>query len=101
MCRSFQERVISVIVKKTMRAVSFYKVKNVVLAGGVAANSYLRERMTDVCNEMGINFSYPRMSYCTDNAAMIGAAAYYAYKKGIIGNLEQNAMAVDNLYNIK
>lgn len=101
MCRSFQERVISVIVKKTMRAVSFYKVKNVVLAGGVAANSYLRERMTDVCNEKGINFSYPRMSYCTDNAAMIGAAAYYAYKKGIIGNLEQNAMAVDNLYNIK
>ncbi len=101
MCRSFQERVISVIVKKTMRAVAFYKVKNVVLAGGVAANSYLRERMTDVCNEMGINFSYPRMSYCTDNAAMIGAAAYYAYKKGIIGNLEQNAMAVDNLYNIK
>lgn len=99
MCRSFQERCISVIVKKTMRAVCEYKVNNLVLAGGVAANSYLRERLTSECEKNNINFSYPRMAYCTDNAAMIGAAAYYAYQLGIIANLELNAKPVDNLYN--
>jgi len=99
MCVSFQNRVISVIVKKTIRALNEYNVNNLVLAGGVAANSYLREKLNDECLKEGINFSYPRMSYCTDNAAMIGAAAYYAYKKGIVANLELNAVAVDNLYN--
>jgi len=99
MCVSFQNRVISVIVKKTIRALNEYNVNNLVLAGGVAANSYLREKLNDECLKEGINFSYPRMKYCTDNAAMIGAAAYYAYKKGIVANLELNAVAVDNLYN--
>ena len=99
MCNSFQERSLSVIVKKTMRAVSEYKVKNLILAGGVAANSYLREKLANECEKEGINFSYPRMSYCTDNAAMIGAAAYYAYKKGIVADLCLNAVAVDSLYN--
>ena len=99
MCNSFQERVVSVLVKKTMRAVSLYNVKNLVLAGGVAANSYLRERLEKECNKNKINFGYPRISYCTDNAAMIGAAAYYAYQKGRLGDLTLNAIAVDTLYN--
>ncbi len=99
MCKSFQDRCVDVLVKKTLRAVSEYNVKTLVLAGGVAANSYLRECLLKECSLRGIDLSYPRMAYCTDNAAMIGAAAYYAYKKGIIGNLEQNAMAVDTLYN--
>lgn len=98
-CTSFQNRSIGVIVKKTMRALKEYDVKNLVLAGGVAANSYLREKLTEECNKENINFSYPKIKYCTDNGAMIGAAAYYAYKKGIIANLELNAVAVDNLYN--
>ena len=101
MCNSFQERVVSVIVKKTMRAVSEYGVNNLVLAGGVAANSYLREKLSSECDKFGINFSYPRIKYCTDNAAMIGAAAYYAYIKGIEADLTLNAVAVDNLYNEK
>ena len=99
MCCSFQNRVIGVIVKKTIKAILEYDVKNLVLAGGVAANSYLRERLDIETNKLGINFSYPRISYCTDNAAMIGAASYYAYKKGIVADLELNAVAVDNLYN--
>ena len=99
MCNSFQERVVSVLVKKTIRAILEYDVKNLVLAGGVAANSYLRERLNDECNKHEINFSYPRIKYCTDNAAMIGSAAYYAYKKGITANLDLNAVAVDSLYN--
>ena len=89
----------TVIVKKAMRAVDEYGVKNLVLAGGVAANSYLRSRLEIECQNKGINFGYPRINYCTDNAAMIGAAAYYAYQKGIRADLELNAVAVDNLYN--
>ena len=98
MCTSFQTRCMEVIVKKTMKALKEYKVNNLVLAGGVAANSCLRERLTEECQKNDINFNYPSMAHCTDNAAMIGAAAYYAYKKGIVGNLCQNAMAVDTLY---
>ena len=101
MCTSFQNRCIEVIVKKTMKALNEYNVNNLVLAGGVAANSYLRECLTKECEKNNINFSYPRMAYCTDNAAMIGAAAYYAFKKSIIADLELNAKAVDNLYNEK
>ena len=48
-----------------------------------------------------IDFSVPRMSYCTDNAAMIGAAAYYAYKKGIVADQTLTAMATDTLYKYK
>ena len=98
MCNSFQNRCVKVIVDKTKRACQEYQVKNLVLAGGVAANSYLRQEIEKMCSECNINFSYPRIEHCTDNAAMIGSAAYYAYKKGIIGNLEQNAFAVDSLY---
>lgn len=101
MCNSFQERVIKILVKKTMRAVSDYNVNNLVLAGGVAANSYLRTKLAHECQEKNINFSYPDIKYCTDNAAMIGAAAYYAYQKGKIADLTLNAVAVDNLYNEK
>lgn len=101
MCTSFQNRVVSVVVKKTMRALKEYNAKNLVLAGGVAANSYLREELTKACNKEGINFSYPRIAYCTDNGAMIGAAAYYAYKKGITADLTLNAVAVESFYNEK
>lgn len=101
MCTSFQNRVIHVITKKTIRALKEYNVKNLVLAGGVAANSYLRSTLEEECKKEGIMFSYPRLSYCTDNAAMIGAAAYYAYKKGITADLTLNAVAVDSLYNIE
>ena len=99
MCTSFQKRVVSVITKKTIRALKEYNCNNLVLAGGVAANSYLREELTKACQENNINFSYPRMAYCTDNGAMIGAAAYYAYKKGIVADLTLNAVAVETLYN--
>lgn len=99
MCCSFQKRVIGVIVKKTLRACLEYNVKNVVLAGGVAANSYLRSELGKTLEENGINLSYPKMVHCTDNAAMIGAAAYYAYQKGITADLELNAMATSSFYN--
>lgn len=98
MCTSFQNRVVEVITKKTMRAVKEYKVKNLIIAGGVAANNGLRNRFAILCKQNKVNLSIPKIKYCTDNAAMIGAAAYYAYKKGVIADLELNAMATDTLY---
>ncbi len=98
LCTSFQERVVTVLVNKTKRAVQEYNVKHLVLAGGVAANSYLRIKLEEMAKELNINFSYPEIKYCTDNAAMIGAAAYYAYKKGIQADETLNAVAVDTLY---
>ena len=100
-CTSFQNRVVKVIGKKTMRALKEYNCHNLVLAGGVAANSYLRQELQKLCTKENINFSYPRISYCTDNAAMIGAAAYYAKEKGITADLTLNAVAVETLYNQK
>lgn len=99
MCTTFQNRVVKVVTKKTLHAIKEYKVKNLVIAGGVAANSGLRESLEKICQENNIKLSVPRISYCTDNAAMIGAAAYYAYKKGITADLTLNAMAVDSIYN--
>ena len=101
MCTSFQNRVVSVVVKKTMKALKEYKCNNLILAGGVAANSHLREELRKETEKNNINFSYPRIKYCTDNAAMIGAAAYYAYKKGIRADLTLNAVAVEPIYNEK
>ena len=98
MCSSFQNRVITILTKKTRRALKKYNVKNLVVAGGVAANRGLRESLTKMAKEEGVKLTVPDIKYCTDNAAMIGVAAYYAYKKGIVGDLELNAMAIDTLY---
>ena len=97
-CKTFQNRVITIITKKTRHAIKEYKVKNLVMAGGVAANTELRKNIENMCKEENVNFSVPKIEYCTDNAAMIGAAAYYAYKNGVIADLELNAMATDSLY---
>lgn len=98
LCTSFQERVTNVLVKKTIKALKEYKVNNLIVAGGVSANLGLRERLEKECQKENINLSFPRLSYCTDNAAMIGAAAYYAYKKNILADQTLTAKAVDNLY---
>lgn len=95
---SFQNRVTKVITKKTLKAIKEYQVKNLIVAGGVAANKGLREKLTTMCRENDVNLSIPKIEYCTDNAAMIGAAAYYAYQKGIVADLYLNAKAVDSLY---
>lgn len=76
---SFQEAVIDVLIYKLKLAIKNYQVDNIVIAGGVAANKRLRERVFKEIE--GKNIIIPKMEYCTDNAAMIGAAAYYEYKK--------------------
>lgn len=83
MCKSFQASVIDVLSFKLEKAVKDYGVENIVLAGGVAANKGLREKVSELFKDK--NVLIPSMKYCTDNAAMIGAAAYFTYlKKGAL-----------------
>ncbi|MBQ8681997.1 MAG: tRNA (adenosine(37)-N6)-threonylcarbamoyltransferase complex transferase subunit TsaD [Bacilli bacterium] len=98
-CTSFQQRVVHILTKKTKNALKEYRVNNLVVAGGVAANKALRASLAEMAQENNIKLSFPEVKFCTDNAAMIGAAAYYAYQKGIRANLELNAKAIDSLYN--
>ncbi len=79
---SFQETVVDILVKKTKKAIKEYNVKQLLVAGGVSANSSLRESLSNMCKELNVELLKPDIKYCTDNAAMIGAAAYYAYIRG-------------------
>ena len=94
---SFQSRVIAILSKKTIHALKQYQVKNLIIAGGVSANVGLRETMDKICKENNINLSYPEFKYCTDNATMIGASAYYAYKLGRRADLNLKALATCKL----
>lgn len=76
-CASFQVYAIDILVEKVIRVAKKQKLNNIVLAGGVAANSYLRERIDARCKEENLKAYYPEKIMCTDNAAMIGAQAYY------------------------
>ncbi|MCQ2551403.1 MAG: tRNA (adenosine(37)-N6)-threonylcarbamoyltransferase complex transferase subunit TsaD [Clostridia bacterium] len=90
---SFQQAVLDVIVDKTMEAVKTFKKDKIVLAGGVAANSKLREMLEERCKEEGVKLLVPDPILCTDNAAMIGAAAYYKFKTMGADDLHMDATA--------
>lgn len=89
---SFQEAVIDVLVEKTLRAAVNAQVKTILLAGGVAANNALREKLLEKTKEKGIKVLYPPIKYCTDNGAMIGAAAHYKALRKEYVNLNLNAV---------
>ena len=95
---SFQNRVVSILIKKTLKALKEYNVDNLIIAGGVSANSKIRSEFEKVCKDNNINLTIPNIKYCTDNAAMIAAAGYYAYKKGIRAGLDLKAKATTNLF---
>lgn len=87
---SFQETAVGILVKKTKRAVKQYGVKQLLVAGGVSANSGLRRALDEMSKDLNIELLKPEIKYCTDNAAMIGAAGYYAYLNGDIVDFSLN-----------
>lgn len=89
---SFQEAVIDVLTSHSVEAARRHGIKKMAIAGGVASNSSLRARMEQACRENGIDFYYPSPVFCTDNAAMIGAAGYYDYMRGIRDGWDLNAV---------
>ncbi|MBQ8682694.1 MAG: tRNA (adenosine(37)-N6)-threonylcarbamoyltransferase complex transferase subunit TsaD [Selenomonadales bacterium] len=89
---SFQSAALDVLVEKTMQAMKVCDVKQLVLAGGVAANTMLREKLTQAASENGVSFSYPNKILCTDNAAMIACRAHYLYEEGRFADLHLNGV---------
>ncbi|MBR5467761.1 MAG: tRNA (adenosine(37)-N6)-threonylcarbamoyltransferase complex transferase subunit TsaD [Firmicutes bacterium] len=88
---SFQKSVVEVLVGKTIKAAKEKGVSRVAMAGGVASNSALRDEMSAQCEKNGFFLNVPDPILCTDNAAMIGSAAYYEYVKGVRDGLDLNA----------
>ena len=89
---SFQKAVTDVLIAHAMHAAEEFKIDKLAIAGGVASNSVLREGMRAACEKRGISFYHPSPIFCTDNAAMIGAAAYYEYLAGTRHGWDLNAV---------
>ncbi|WP_321329478.1 tRNA (adenosine(37)-N6)-threonylcarbamoyltransferase complex transferase subunit TsaD [uncultured Ilyobacter sp.] len=94
---AFQHKVVEILCKKTIGAAVEKKVENIVIAGGVAANSLLRKELKEKAKKAGIEVYYPSMGLCTDNAAMIAVAGYYKVtygdEKNRFGDLRLNGIA--------
>ena len=84
---SFQEAVVDVLVKKSIRAANALQLKHILITGGVACNSRLRALMTEEAGEAGISVSYPAPVLCTDNGAMIASAGSFHYSQGNISSM--------------
>ena len=89
---SFQQAVADVLVGHARQALMEYKMERFAIAGGVASNGMIRGAMAEMCKEIGVQFYHPSPVLCTDNAAMIGAAAYYDYLTGKWAGLDLNAV---------
>ena len=92
LCASFQNAVVDVLVSRAVAATKEFGYKKLAIAGGVASNSALRAGMKAACEKAGIEFYYPSPIFCTDNAAMIGAAGYYEYINGVRAGWDLNAV---------
>jgi len=100
LAKSFQDVAIDELVRKTSLAIDKYKneIKEVIVAGGVSANKYLREEMQKLCDKKHIELVVPPIRYCTDNAAMIACAAYPQYKNKDFSDLSLDAKSSVELY---
>lgn len=89
---SFEAAVTEVLITNIKKAVERTEIKKIVLAGGVSANSYIRNEFDKLAIDNGLAIYYPELKLCTDNAAMIAVAGYYEYKKEIRSQLDLNAV---------
>ena len=90
---SFIKTVTDILVKNTIAAAKDYGVQQIVLAGGVSANSRLRKKMAETCENNGFKLFMPELKYCGDNAAMVGAQGYYEFLSGKRAGSDLNAVA--------
>ena len=98
LARSFQEVAVDQLVRKSELAIKKYNVKRMLIAGGVSANKFLRGKIKEMTDRNNVELSVPSFVYCTDNAAMIGAAAYPLYVKGQFADFDLNANSCEELY---
>ncbi len=89
---SFQKSVVDVLVDHSVHAIHEFGFRKFAIAGGVASNTALRNAMEEACRRRNVRFYRPSPVLCTDNAAMIGAAAYYEYQKGVRSDWSLNAV---------
>lgn len=90
---SFQHTICEILTQKTVSALKAFGQKKLVVAGGVSANSGLRQKLAEACEENGFELYLPELKWCGDNAAMIGSQAYYEYKAGNTAGAELNGYA--------
>lgn len=90
---SYMHTVVASLCDRTERAMNVLHPSRMVIAGGVSANSFLRKEMTELCNRKHIDLFMPELKYCGDNAAMVGAQAYYEFCAGNTADLKLNATA--------
>jgi N6-L-threonylcarbamoyladenine synthase len=86
-CASYQRHLIQILLKNTKRALEIHQLTQLAIAGGVSANSELRQQLKQLETELGITAFIPKMEYCTDNAAMIGITAYYKWLKAEVADM--------------
>ena len=97
---SFQNVAIDELVRKVEIAIKENNVNNLIIAGGVSANNFLRKKMEDLADKYNMNLSIPRLIYCTDNAAMIGAAAYPLLLKKEFASFDLNGKSTSKIFNL-
>ena len=90
---SFQKTAVKEICNKVILALSKNIISQLVVAGGVSANQYLKNELQKICDDFGVKLRIPSLKYCTDNAAMIGAAAYYKFRNNDFADMSLDAIS--------
>ena len=98
LAKSFQDVAIDELIRKTELAIKKYNINNMIVAGGVSANSYLREELNKLCQKQNVHLSIPPLKYCTDNATMIAAAAYPLFKNKTFSDYNINAKSQEYFF---
>ncbi len=92
LCASFEKAATQMLLNNVKKVIEIDNIDKIVLAGGVSANSYIRNEFDKFSKERNIEVLYPELKYCTDNAAMIASAGYFNFMEGKLGDLSLNAI---------